>query len=286
MKKTIVVSADSGETRVAVLEAKTARSKREVAEVYIERKGGRSLVGNIYLGKVDNVLPGMEAAFVDIGLERNGFLHVDEILLPDGQAAPKRGRGKGRKINELIKPGQEILVQVNKDPIKSKGARLTMNVSIAGRYLVYAPAGSGVGVSRRLSDSERERLRRMVKRTYEGPGGLIVRTAAHGARKEDFVREVVYLHKLYEVLEKRQVGLKAPSLVFQEQDLPVRVLRDVFLNEFDKAVIDDQKQFDRVTGFFQRTAPELVEKVELYEGSKPLFEKYEIDRAIQSNSVL
>ena len=118
MKKTIVVSAYSGETRVAVLEAKTARSKREVAEVYIERKGGRSLVGNIYLGKVDNVLPGMEAAFVDIGLERNGFLHVDEILLPDGQAAPKRGRGKCLKINELIKPGQEILVQVNKDPIK------------------------------------------------------------------------------------------------------------------------------------------------------------------------
>ncbi|MFM8889480.1 MAG: ribonuclease E/G, partial [Solirubrobacterales bacterium] len=282
MKKTIVVSADAGETRVAVLEAKTARSKREVAEVYIERKGGRSLVGNIYLGKVDNVLPGMEAAFVDIGLERNGFLHVDEILLPDGQAAPRRGRGKGRRINELIKPGQEILVQVNKDPIKSKGARLTMNVSIAGRYLVYASAGSGVGVSRRLSDSERERLRRMVKRTYEGPGGLIVRTAAHGAKKEDFVREIAYLHRLNEVLEKRQSGLKAPSLVFQEQDLPVRVLRDVFLNEFDKAVIDDQKQFDRVTGFFQRTAPELVEKVELYEGSKPLFEKYEIDEAIQS----
>ena len=282
MKKTIVVSADAGETRVAVLEAKTARSKREVAEVYIERKGGRSLVGNIYLGKVDNVLPGMEAAFVDIGLERNGFLHVDEILLPDGQAAPRRGRGKGRRINELIKPGQEILVQVNKDPIKSKGARLTMNVSIAGRYLVYAPAGSGVGVSRRLSDSERERLRRMVKRTYEGPGGLIVRTAAHGAKKEDFVREVAYLHRLNEVLEKRQSGLKGPSLVLQEQDLPVRVLRDVFLNEFDKAVIDDQKQFDRVTGFFQRTAPELVEKVELYEGSKPLFEKYEIDEAIQS----
>ena len=282
MKKTIVVSADSGETRVAVLETKTARSNREVAEVYIERKGGRSLVGNIYLGKVDNVLPGMEAAFVDIGLERNGFLHVDEILLPDGQEAPKRGRGKGRRINELIKPGQEILVQVNKDPIKSKGARLTMNISIAGRYLVYAPAGSGVGVSRRLSDSERERLRRMVKRTYEGPGGLIVRTAAHGAKKEDFVREVAYLHRLYDVLEKRQEGLKAPSLVFQEQDLPVRVLRDVFLNEFDKAVIDDQKQFDRVTGFFQRTAPELVEQVELYEGTKPLFEKYEIDRAIQS----
>ncbi len=282
MKKTIVVSADRGETRVAVLEAKTVKSQREVAEVYIERRGGRSLVGNIYLGKIDNVLPGMEAAFVDIGLERNGFLHVDEILLPDGQQAPRRGRGQGRRIDELIKPKQEILVQVIKDPIKSKGARLSMNVTIAGRYLVYAPNGSGVGVSRRLADKERERLRRMVGRTYEGPGGLIVRTAAHGAKKTDFVREIAYLHRLSDVLEKRKQGVKAPSLVFQEQDLPVRVLRDVFLNEFDKAVIDDPKQFERVTSFFQRTAPELVDGVELYEDSKPLFEKWDIERAIQS----
>jgi len=282
MKKTIVVSADRGETRVAVLEAKTVKSKREVAEVYIERRGGRSLVGNIYLGKVDNVLPGMEAAFVDIGLERNGFLHVDEILLPDGQPAPKRGRGQGRRIDELIKPKQEILVQVIKDPIKSKGARLSMNVTIAGRYLVYAPSGSGVGVSRRLADKERERLRRMVGRTYDGPGGLIVRTAAHGAKKTDFVREIAYLHRLNEVLDKRKQDAKAPSLVFQEQDLPVRVLRDVFLNEFDKAIIDDEKQYERVTSFFQRTAPELVEGVELYRGQKPLFEKWEIEKAIQS----
>ncbi|MBK8294731.1 MAG: Rne/Rng family ribonuclease [Solirubrobacterales bacterium] len=282
MKKTIVVSADRGETRVAVLEAKTVKSQREVAEVYIERRGGRSLVGNIYLGKVDNVLPGMEAAFVDIGLERNGFLHVDEILLPDGQQAPKRGRGTGRRIDELIKPKQEILVQVIKDPIKSKGARLSMNVTIAGRYLVYAPAGTGVGVSRRLVDKERERLRRMVSRSYDGPGGLIVRTAAHGAKKADFTREVSYLHRLSDVLENRKKGVKAPSLVFQEQDLPVRVLRDVFLNEFDRAIIDDQKQFDRVTSFFERTAPELVELVEMYEGTKPLFEKWEIEKAIQS----
>ncbi len=282
MKKTIVVSADRGETRVAVLEAKTVKSQREVAEVYIERRGGRSLVGNIYLGKVDNVLPGMEAAFVDIGLERNGFLHVDEILLPDGQQAPRRGRGQGRRIDELIKPKQEILVQVIKDPIKSKGARLSMNVTIAGRYLVYAPNGSGVGVSRRLADKERERLRRMVGRTYDGPGGLIVRTAAHGAKKTDFVREIAYLHRLNDVLEKRKQGVKAPSLVFQEQDLPVRVLRDVFLNEFDKAVIDEEKQFERVTSFFQRTAPELVDGVELYKGNKPLFEKWDIEKAIQS----
>ncbi|HET7053133.1 MAG TPA: Rne/Rng family ribonuclease [Solirubrobacterales bacterium] len=285
MKKTILVSADRGETRVAVLEAKSKGGKRNVAELYIERRGRRSIVGNIYKGKVDNVLAGMEAAFVDIGLERNGFLHVDEIVLPNGEQAPKRGRGSGRKITELIKSGQEILVQVVKDPLKSKGARLSMNLSIAGRYLVYAPQGSGVGVSRRLSTSERDRLRKMVDRTYEGPGGLIVRTAAHGAKKSDFVREVGYLHKLYDVLERRSDKIKAPGLVFQEQDLPVRVLRDVFLSDFERAVIDSPKQLERVTGFFQRTAPELVGKVEPYEGTKPLLEKWGIDKEIESTLV-
>jgi len=283
MKKTILVSADRGETRVAVLESKTKGGKRDVAELYIERRGRRSIVGNIYKGKVDNVLPGMEAAFVDIGLERNGFLHVDEIVLPGGEQAPKRGRGRGgRRIDELIKPGQEIVVQVVKDPLKSKGARLSMNVSIAGRYLVYASQGSGVGVSRRLATGERDRLRKMVDRTYRGPGGLIVRTAAHGAKKSDFVREIGYLHKLNDVLDRRIESTKAPNLVFQEADLPVRVLRDVFLSDFEKAIIDSQKQFDRVTSFFQRTAPELVGGVELYGGKKPLFEKWAIDKEIES----
>src|SRR3954449_5121191 len=234
MKKTILVSADNGETRVAVLEAKSKEANPEVAELYVERRGRRSIVGNIYKGKVDNVLPGMEAAFVDIGLERNGFLHVDEIMLPGGEAAPKRGRGRGRRINELLKSGQEIIVQVVKDPLKTKGARLSMNVSIAGRYLVFAPNGSGVGVSRRLADKERDRLRKMVDRTYKGPGGLIVRTAAHGAKKGDFVREISYLQKLSEVLERRTEQIAAPDLVFQEADLPVRVLRDVFLSDFEK----------------------------------------------------
>jgi ribonuclease G len=282
MKKTILVSADSGETRVAVLESKTKGGKRNVAELYIERRGRRSIVGNIYKGKVDNVLAGMEAAFVDIGLERNGFLHVDEIVMPGGKQAPRRGRGSGPRITELLKSGQEILVQVVKDPLKSKGARLSMNLSIAGRYLVYAPQGGGVGVSRRLSSSERDRLRKMVDRTYKGPGGLIVRTAAHGAKKSDFVREIGYLHKLYDVLERRSEKIKAPGLVFQEADLPVRVLRDVFLSEFETAIVDSPKQVERVTNFFQRTAPELVEKVEAYKGKKPLLEKWGVDKEIDS----
>ena len=172
---------DAGETRVAVLEGKGSarqggdRSKKgdrnrpaglKVAELYVERRGSRSIVGNIYKGVVDNVLPGMEAAFVDIGLERNGFLHVDEIVLPDGQKAPKRGHGRGRRIDELIKPKQEILVQVVKDPLKTKGARLSMQLSIAGRYLVYMPSGAGVGASRRLPDSERDRQRKLLQKLH------------------------------------------------------------------------------------------------------------------------
>jgi ribonuclease G len=247
----------------------------------VERRGLRSIVGNIYKGVVDNVLPGMEAAFVDIGLERNGFLHVDEIVLPGGQRAPRRGHGKGRRIDELIKPKQEVLVQVVKDPLKTKGARLSMQLSIAGRYLVYMPLGAGVGASRRLPDAERDRQRKLLGKLHKGDGGIIVRTAAQGARKEDFERDLDYLHKLTEVMQRRAKEVKAPALVFQEADLSIRVLRDVLTKEFDGAVIDDEKQFQRVTSFFQRTAPELVEYVELYEGAEPLLEREEAAEAFE-----
>ncbi len=285
---------DAGETRVAVLEGKGSarqggdRSKKgdrnrpaglKVAELYVERRGSRSIVGNIYQGVVDNVLPGMEAAFVDIGLERNGFLHVDEIVLPDGQKAPKRGHGRGRRIDELIKPKQEILVQVVKDPLKTKGARLSMQLSIAGRYLVYMPSGAGVGASRRLPDSERDRQRKLLQKLQKGDGGVIVRTAAQGARKADFERDLDYLHKLHEVMERRAKEVKPPDLVFQEADLSIRVLRDVLTKEFDGAVIDDPKQHQRVTSFFQRTAPELVEFVELYQDPEPLLEREGVEDA-------
>ena len=265
---------------MAVLEGKGSarQAKRDgsglkVAELYVERKGSRSIVGNIYKGVVDNVLPGMEAAFVDIGLERNGFLHVDEIVLPDGQKVPRRGHGRGRRIDELIKPKQEVLVQVVKDPLKTKGARLSMQLSIAGRYLVYMPNGAGVGASRRLPDAERDRQRKLLQKLHKGDGGVIVRTAAQGARKADFERDLEYLGKLHEVMERRSKEVKAPALVFQEADLSIRVLRDVLAKEFDGAVIDDPKQHHRVTSFFQRTAPELVEFVELYDGAVPLLER-------------
>src|SRR3954452_10064648 len=253
-----------------------------VAEVYFERRGGRSIVGNIYKGKVDNVLAGLEAAFVDIGLDKNGFLHVDEIVLP-GVDTPRRGRGKegGSKITDLLKPGQEVVVQVVKDPLKTKGARLSMELTIAGRYMVYAPTGEGVGVSKRLEDKERERLRKEAKALDLRDGGAIIRTAAHGAKRADFERELQYLFKLHEVLEKRVKEASAPELVFQEADLSVRVVRDIFSADFERALVDDEKQHHRLVSFFSRTAPELVERVELYtDKDPPLFEKFGVEDAI------
>jgi len=297
VKKQVLVTVDRGETRVAMLEAAgevtaARRSRRRkkgglptgyrVAEVYFERRGGRSIVGNIYKGKVDNVLPGLEAAFVDFGLEKNGFLHVDEIVLP-GVDQVKRGRGKetGPRITELLKPGQEIVVQVIKDPLKTKGARLTMELTIAGRYMVYAPTGEGVGVSRRLDDSERTRLRAEVKGLDLGGGGAIVRTAAHGASRTDFERELAYLFKLNDVLQKRVEEATAPALVFQEADLSVRVVRDIFSAHFERAIVDDPKQHQRLISFFTRTAPELVDRVELWEDPTNLFEAYGVDSVIE-----
>jgi ribonuclease G len=317
LKKQVLVSVDRAETRVALLEANgtpaasrssstraasTSGASRSsssptgkgggedggghppagyrIAELYIERRGGRSIVGNIYKGKVDNVLPGLEAGFVDIGLEKNGFLHVDEIVLPGVEAAPRRGRGGGRKITDLLAPGQEVVVQVVKDPLKTKGARLSMELTIAGRYMVYAPTGEGVGVSRRLEDRERERLRRQTAGLDLDGGGVIVRTAAHGAKRADFQRELKYLHKLHEVLVGRVEKTPAPGMVFQEADLSVRVVRDIFSAHFERAIVDDEQQHHRLVSFFTRTAPELVERVELWQGSEPLFEAFGVDEAI------
>ncbi len=295
MRKQVLVTADRGETRVAILEAegtpaaeggtqKNDNPNWKVGELYIERRGSRSIVGNIYKGKVDNVLPGLEAAFVDIGFEKNGFLHADDVVIPGVEVA-RRGRtnSKGKRITELLKPGQEILVQAVKDPLKTKGPRLSMQLSIAGRYLVYVPQGEGVGVSRRLDDKERERLRKQAKGLDIGEGGAIIRTAAQGAKKADFGREISYLHKLHDVLQKRAEESSAPSMVFQEADLAVRVVRDIFSKQFERAIVDDPKQHHRLESFFTRTAPELLERLDLYTDEKrPLFERFGIEEAIQS----
>jgi ribonuclease G len=303
LKKQVLVTADRGETRVAILEAegtlpadggnqkgggqRPAQGRQDdwkVAELYVERRGSRSIVGNIYKGRVDNVLPGLEAAFVDIGLDKNGFLHADDIVMEGVEVARRgRGGGKGRQIGDLLKPGQEIVVQAIKDPLKSKGSRLSMQLSIAGRYLVYTPQGEGVGVSRRLEDKERDRVRKEAKGLEVGEGGVIVRTAAQGAKRADFEHEIKYLHKLHEVLQQRAKEAKAPAMIFQEADLSVRVVRDIFSKQLDRAIVDDEQQHHRLQSFFNRTAPELLPRLELYEDKRtPLFEKYKIDKEIQS----
>lgn len=321
MKKQVLVSVDRGETRVALLEAagtvatakpatasttasktaaangkapaaSTRRRRRtaspaagyQVAELYLERRGNRSIVGNIYKGRVDNVLAGLEAAFVDIGLEKNGFLHVDEIVLP-GVEAPRRGRGSGRdarQITDMLRAGQEIVVQVVKDPLKTKGARLSMDLTIAGRYMVYAPYGEGVGVSRRLDDRERDRLRKEAAKLELKGAGAIIRTAAQGAKRADLERELAYLFKLNEVLQKRVEETAGPALVFQEADLSIRVVRDIYAGEFERAIVDDEKQHHRLVSFFARTAPDLVEHVELWTEEKPLFEAFGVETVLDS----
>jgi ribonuclease G len=303
LKKQVLVSVDRGETRVALLEATgtvparkpgtPSRRRRKqtkpaagysVAELYLERRGNRSIVGNIYKGRVDNVLAGLEAAFVDIGLEKNGFLHVDEIVLP-GVDAPRRGRGSGRdgkQITDLLKPGQDVVVQVVKDPLKSKGARLSMDLTIAGRYMVYAPYGEGVGVSRRLDDKERERLRKQAAKLDLKGAGAIIRTSAQGAQRADLERELLYLFKLGEVLQKRVADTQAPALVFQEADLSIRVVRDIYSSDFERAIVDDPKAHHRLVSFFSRTSPDLVEHVDLWEEDTPLFEAFGVEDVLKS----
>jgi ribonuclease G len=292
LRKQVLVTVDRGETRVAILESEGSRARGKakqndnwrVGELYIERRGSRSIVGNIYKGKVDNVLPGLEAAFVDIGLDKNGFLHADDIVIPGVEVARRGrgGRGKGKTIQELLKPGQEILVQAVKDPLKTKGPRLSMQLSIAGRYLVYVPQGEGIGVSRRLDDKERDRLRKAAGKLDLQGGGAIIRTAAQGGKREDFDREIKYLHKLHDVLQKRAKESTAPSMVFQEADLSVRVVRDIFSEQFERAIVDDEKQHHRLESFFSRTAPELLKRLELYKDEEPLFERYGIEEVIDS----
>jgi ribonuclease G len=269
-KRELVVSVDVGEQRVAVIE------DGRPAEVYLERPERRSIAGNVYKGTVDNVLPGMEAAFIEIGLEKNGFLYVDEIVTPELE-----GRG-GRKIQDLLKRNQEVLVQAVKDPMKSKGARLTTEISLPGRFVVFVPSGEGLGVSRRLDDDERTRLRDIVKAIAPKKGGVIVRTAAEGASAEDVERDLVFLQKLWKSIEANAAKAKAPALVYQEAELPLRVTRDLFTDDFEKALIDHDLTYKRIVGYLKKTSPHMVDRVIRYREKTPLFEAEGVEDAIKS----
>jgi len=270
-KRELLISVDVGEQRVAILE------NDRVAEVYLERPERRSIAGNIYLGVVDNVLPGMEAAFVEIGLEKNGFLYVDEIVGPELE-----GRKGARKIQDLIKRGQTILVQAVKDPMKSKGARLTTEISLPGRFLVYVPNGEGSGVSRRIEDAERTRLKEIVRSLDPKGGGIIVRTAAEGASAEDIERDLVFLQRLWKTVQAKAKGASAPALVYEEAELPLRIVRDLFAGDFVGAQIDDDRTHRRIVSYLKKTSPHMIERVHRYREKAPLFEASGVDQEIRS----
>jgi ribonuclease G len=270
-KRELLITVDVGEQRVAILE------DDRVAEVYLERPERRSIAGNIYLGTVDNVLPGMEAAFVEIGLEKNGFLYVDEIVVPELE-----GKRHGKKITDLIARGQQIMVQAVKDPMKTKGARLTTEISLPGRFLVFVPQGEGLGVSRRLDDAERNRLKDIIKSLDVKQGGIIVRTAAEGASAEDIERDLVFLQRLWKTIQARAKNAKAPALVYQEAELPLRIVRDLFAGDFESALIDHERTFRRIVGYLKKTSPHMLERVHRYKEKTPLFEESGVDAEIRS----
>jgi ribonuclease G len=270
-RRELLVSVDPGEKRVAVLEDDV------VAEVYLERPEQRSIAGNVYLGTVDNVLPGMEAAFVEIGLEKNGFLYVDEIVGPELE-----GRRGARKIQDLIQRGQTILVQAVKDPMKTKGARLTTEISLPGRFVVYVPHGDGLGVSRRLEDDERNRLKAILKEIAPKQGGIIVRTAAEGASAEDVARDLDFLQRLWKTIEAQAKTATAPTLIYQEAELPLRVTRDLFTESFEKLYVDHDRTYKRIVGYLKKTSPHMVDRVVRYKEKEPLLEAFGAEQEIRS----
>ena len=269
----MLIAGNADRAQVAILEDGI------LVENYVARKTRRSLVGNVYLGKVQNVLKGMEAAFVDIGQPRNAVLYIGEVMndedatdddgKPSQQATPT---AEQQPIDEVLSSGQTVLVQVTKDPMGSKGARLTTEVSLAGRYLVLVPRGSGHGISRRLDDDERQRLRDIARRIRPQGYGVIVRTAAEGIEEDELSRDVERLVRLWEEIDARAKKGTAPQEIYVEPDLVIRVVRDLFSKDFASLVIDQKETYDRVKAYLAAIAPELGEKVHLHTGPETLFD--------------
>lgn len=256
-------------TQIAVLEDKV------LVEHYVARESQTSLIGNVYLGRVQNVLPSMEAAFIDIGKGRNAVLYAGEV----NWASLGWKEGQPRKIESVLTSGQKVLVQVTKDPIGHKGARLTSQISLAGRFLVYVPDGTTSGISRKLPDTERNRLKTLLKEIVPDTAGVIVRTAAEGAAEDELTRDVERLKARWEDIEKKSNG-NAPQLLYGEPDLTLKVVRDLFTEDFAKLVISGDSSWETVKDYVQSVAPDLEERVEKYDGEADAFAAYRIDEQI------
>jgi ribonuclease G len=275
----ILVNVTPRETRVAVLE------NGQLMEVRFER--GERVVGNIYKGVVQNVLPGMDAAFVNIGLERNAFLYVGDIIpeVSEGDEAPasvKRAELRKRNISELLKIGQEILVQVIKAPRGTKGARVTTRLTLPGRYVVLMPEGSHLGVSRKIEDrAEREHLRQIGQALHPPGFGLILRTEAEGKTEKEIKQDIDYLVELWETIRQTAQQVSAPALVHRDASLLYRILRDVFSSEVARFWIDDPEEFEKVHEVLRLIAPSLRSRVMLYDKPTPLFEYFNVEKEME-----
>jgi ribonuclease E len=267
----MLVSVDNERSQIAVLDS------RELVEHYVARKEDTSIVGNIYLGKVQNVLPGMEAAFINIGVERNAVIYVGEVGFDEEleEAEPK-------KIEKILKTGQSILAQVTKDPMGSKGARLTTAVSLAGRYVVLVPEGDSLGISRRLSDTERKRLHTIGLRIQPPGFGLIIRTAAEGAGEDELDRDVAQLVQLWYEIQSKSKKSKPPALIHEEPELSIRVVRDLFTRDVQRVIVDDKSTFEKLREYIGGVSPMLSERIEVYRDDKlPLFERFRVTEQIR-----
>jgi len=289
MGKDIIVNATAEEKRVAILD------NGRLEKFYVERTITRRLVNSIYKGRVESIMPGIGAAFVNIGLEKNGFLYVDDVI---GEGSPpsdivqeemggsfkKREKSEPpRKISEVLRKGQELLVQVVKEPIGTKGVRLTAHITLPGRYLVFMAQGKQRGMSRKITDQkERKRLKSIIDQwNLPQNVGIIVRTAAVNHTKDELKREMVGLYNLYRQIEKRALKTSAPTLIHEEYDLIQRIARDNFTEDVTSMVIDSKSEYKKTLGFLRMISPKLSSKVKLYKGQMPIFERFNIANDIE-----
>lgn len=281
MSEEILINVTPVETRVALVE------NGMLQEAYIERTSRKGIVGNIYKGKVVRVLPGMEAAFVDIGLERAAFIHASDVVPSQSNGDEPADIPKTvPDIRSLLREGQSLVVQVTKDPIGTKGARLTTQLSIPSRYLVFMPGVSHVGISQRIEDdTERARLKTLVEEAaaedQDVQGGYIIRTAAEAASPEDLIGDMAYLHRLSQSIHERIARVQAPAVVYQDLPLFIRTIRDLIRPQTEKVRIDSRESHQRVIEFVEEFVTEFADKVEYYPGERPIFDLYSVEDEIQ-----
>src|SRR6201991_4717617 len=292
MKREILINATSRETRVAILE------DDQLVELLVDRPDARRMVGDIYLGRVEAVLPGIQAAFVDIGTEKSAFLHASDLVYPEDEhdgdkddadeeaeehGGGRRNRGKAPAIQDVLKRGQDLIVQVSKEPISTKGPRVTAQVSLAGRFLVFMPFAERVGVSRKIGDREaRKRLRAQVEEVLpKDSGGVIVRTVGEDVTKETLERELTTLIGQWKKIKRKTHFVRAPSLIHRETSLTRGLMRDVFSTKVEQVTVDSKQVYNEILEYLKGIAPELIDRIKLYEDVVPLFDKANIEQELR-----